>query len=63
MIFPIIPVLAILGIVGGIATLVWYNDLSHAEQEKADQLALQWFGRRFRDLSEYQQKRIRQHLS
>lgn len=63
MAFPIIPVLALLGIAGGIAALGWYVNLSQPEQEKADRLALKWFGRRFRDLAEYQQERIRQHLS
>jgi hypothetical protein len=37
--FPLIPVLALFAIVGGGATLVWYDRLSKEEKEKADRLA------------------------
>ena len=60
--FPIIPVLALIGIIGGISALVWYSNQSIEEQEKADGLALQWFGRRFKQLAEYQQDQIREEI-
>lgn len=60
--FPIIPLLAALCIVGGISTLVWYSNQSREAQEQADRAALQWFGRRFKELSEAQQRQIREHV-
>ncbi len=61
--FPIIPILALAGIIGGVSTLAWYASQSREDQEKADRLALQWFGRRFKQLSEYQQQQIRKRIS
>lgn len=61
--FPIIPVLALLGIIGGVSTLAWYSNQSRENQEKADRMALQWFGRRFRQLTENQQEQIRRRIS
>lgn len=61
--FPIIPVLALLGIIGGVSTLAWYSNQSRDNQEKADRMALQWFGRRFRQLTDYQQEQIRRRIS
>lgn len=63
MVFPIIPALALLGIVGGITASIWYVDLSKEEQQRADRLALQWFGQRFHNLVQRQQDDIRKHLS
>lgn len=61
--FPIIPILAIAAIVGGIATLSWYNSLPREEQKRADSLALKWFGKKFQQLAKHQQERIRKNLS
>ena len=61
--FPIIKILALLGIFGGLATLAWYVELSREEQQKADRLALQWFGRRFKELEEYQQNKVWHYLN
>lgn len=60
--FPLIPILAIAGIVGGITALAWYTNLSSQEQAKADRLAMQWFGRRFKELAKHQQNEIRDQL-
>ncbi len=60
--FPIIPVLALLGIVGGISALAWYSNQSKEDQEKADKIALQWFGRKFKQLTEHQQEQIRKRI-
>lgn len=57
--FPIIQVLALIGIAGGISALAWYANQSRETQMKADRLALQWFGKKFKQLSEYQQDKIR----
>ena len=61
--FPIIPVIALLGIIGGVSTLAWYSNQTRVNQEKADRMALQWFGRRFRQLTENQQEQIRRRIS
>ena len=61
--FPIIPVLALIGIAGGVSTLAWYTNQSREAQMKADRLALQWFGKKFKQLSEYQQDQIRKQVA
>jgi hypothetical protein len=60
--FPLIPILALLGIVGGIATLSWYSTLSAQEKDRANRVAMNWFGKRFQELSEYQQEQVRKKL-
>ena len=60
--FPIITILALLAIGGGVATLSWYSSLSKAEQDRANGMALQMFGKAFKELSEYQQAKIRDRL-
>lgn len=60
--FPIIPILALLTIIGGVGTLSWYASLSREEQIAADsrmnQLALQWFRRKYHELSEEQKAQV-----
>jgi hypothetical protein len=63
MALPIIPILCGLGIIGGIAALVWYNQLSQERQDRANQLALSWFKRRFSELAAHQQEQIRKQMS
>ena len=60
---PFIPLLALLAIGGGIATLIWYGNLTPKQQEEADRLALNAFGKKFKELSEEQQKNIKKNLS
>jgi hypothetical protein len=60
--FPLIPILAILAIVGGVTALAWYSGLSREEQKKADTLAMKWFGKQFQQLAEHQQKKIRDQM-
>lgn len=63
---PLIPILAILAIAGGTATLIWYSDLSKAEKEAADrrmnELAISWFRKKFIELANSQQKQIIQQV-
>lgn len=59
---PIIPILAIAAIFGGIATLSWYSDLSPQERKQADTLAMKWFGKKFQELAEDQQKQIKDKM-
>jgi hypothetical protein len=37
--FPLIPLIAMIAIVGGGVTLAWYNQLSQEEQEAANRIA------------------------
>jgi hypothetical protein len=37
--FPLIPVLALVALAGGGLTLVWYDNLTQAEKDKANRLA------------------------
>lgn len=64
--FPIIPLLAIAAIIGGVTTLSWYSSLSREEQIAADrrmnQLAIQWFRRKFHDLNEDQKAQIEKQV-
>lgn len=61
--FPIVPVLALIGIAGGISALSWYTKQSREDQMKADSLALEWFGKKFKQLSQYQQDQIRKRVT
>jgi hypothetical protein len=53
--FPFIPFLALIAILGGGATLVWYDKLSKQEQEKADRIACGYakdiFGKTMKELT------------
>lgn len=60
--FPIIPLLAFAGIVGGVAVLVWYNDLSQQEKVAANRKAMQMFGKAFHALAEHQQEQVRRQM-
>lgn len=63
LIIPIIPILAIVAIFGGGSTLIWYYNQPISKQDRANQLALRWFGKRFDELAEYQQLKIRNELN
>ncbi len=59
---PIIPIVAVIAIIGGVSTLVWYASLSVKQQEQADNLALKWFGKKFKELAKAQQKKIKDEI-
>jgi hypothetical protein len=60
--FPIIPILALLAIVGGGTTLLWYDELSREEKERANRLTNQYaadlFGKTAKELSKSQADRV-----
>ncbi|MEL7006512.1 MAG: hypothetical protein AAFN93_27885 [Bacteroidota bacterium] len=60
--FPIIPILAIGGIIGGLFTLDWYYSKSKVERAEADRIAMEWFGRTFQELSRSRQHQIRDFM-
>ena len=71
MVFPIIPILAIAALVGGVGTLVWYTSLPKSERESVDQraneIAMDVFGEALDRLTSRQAKevlaRVRQERS
>jgi hypothetical protein len=60
--FPFVPVIALIAILGGGATLVWYDQLNKEEKEKADRIASDYarriYHKSLEDLSEDQAKRV-----
>ncbi|MCE9566241.1 MAG: hypothetical protein K8U57_29820 [Planctomycetes bacterium] len=68
--FPIIPVLALVALFGGGATLYWYDALSRDEKARANRMvgdmAWQLFGKTVEELTEAEARhinnRIKQHF-
>ncbi len=60
--FPLIPLLALAAIVGGGATLIWYDRLSKEEKERADRLACGYarevFNKTMEELSNAEAKHV-----
>ncbi|QJW95410.1 hypothetical protein [Frigoriglobus tundricola] len=60
--FPIIPILALIAICGGGATLMWYDALTREEKERANRLttsyAAEHFGKAVKDLTQSQASRV-----
>jgi hypothetical protein len=60
--FPIIPILALIAIGGGGATLVWYDTLSREEKAEANRLANKYaadlFGKSVEQLTQSQAARV-----
>jgi len=62
MFFPIVPLLAIIAIVSGGVTLVWYDELNKTEKEKADRLACDYaqklFGKSVKQLTKEEANQV-----
>lgn len=60
--FPFVPLLSLLAILGGTGALYWYSNLSKEEQEKADRIAgdyaLELFGKTLDELTSAEAKRV-----
>lgn len=60
--FPLVPLLAIIAILTGGATLVWYDQLSTEEKEKADRIACDYarriYHKSLEDLSKEQANHV-----
>lgn len=58
----LIPLLALLAIFGGGATLIWYDQLSKEQQQEADRLACNYasdlFGKTMKELTTDQAKHV-----
>ena len=59
MIFPIIPILALVAILGGGATLGWYSRLTDEEKDLVNELALELFEKTVQQLNKSQSKLLR----
>jgi hypothetical protein len=60
--FPIVPLLALVAILGGGVTLVWYDELSKEQKEEADRIAAdyakQLYGKSVKELTRAQGNRV-----
>ncbi len=60
--FPIVPILGLLAIIGGGATLLWYDNLSQQEKDRANRLTAQYanqlFGKSVKELTSAEASRI-----
>lgn len=60
--FPVVPVLCVLALVGGSGGLAWYHGLSKEEQEVANRLtaeyALRLYGKSVQQLSQHEANRV-----
>ena len=59
MIFPILPLFALLAILGGGATLGWYYRLTDEEKDLVNELALELFEKTVQQLNKSQSKLLR----
>jgi hypothetical protein len=59
MIFPIIPIFALVAILGGGATLGWYSRLTDEEKDLVNELALELFEKTVQQLNKSQSKLLR----
>ena len=60
MIFPIIPIIALVAILGGGATLGWYSRLTDEEKDLVNELALELFEKTAKELNKSQSKLLKQ---
>ena len=60
---PFIPIIAVIAIAGGSATLIWYYNQSKEKRKKADQIAMNWFGKQFQQLAVREQAKIQNHIN
>ena len=62
MIFPLIPILAIVAIIGGGGTLAWYSTLDDEERDFANELAFELFEKTVEQLNRGQSKILKQRF-
>ena len=62
MIFPLIPILAIVAIIGGGGTLAWYSTLDDEERDFANELAFELFEKTVEELNRSQSKILKQRF-
>ena len=62
MVFPLIPILAIVAILGGGGTLAWYSMLDDEERDLANELAFELFEKTVEQLNRGQSKILKQRF-
>ena len=62
MIFPLIPILAVIAIIGGGGTLAWYSTLDDEERDFANELAFELFEKTVEELNRSQSKILKQRF-
>ena len=62
MIFPLIPILAIVAIIGGGGTLAWYSTLDDEERDFANELAFELFEKTVEQLNRGQSRILKQRF-
>jgi hypothetical protein len=59
---PVIPIVALLAIVGGSASLCWYYSMDSEEQDLANELAIELFQKTVEQLNRGQSKTLKQRF-
>jgi hypothetical protein len=62
MVFPLIPIFALIAIVGGGGTLAWYCSLDEEEKDVANELAFELFEKTVEQLNRGQSKILKQRF-
>ena len=62
MIFPLIPILAIIAIIGGGGTLAWYSTLDDEERDFANELAFELFEKTVEELNRGQSRILKKRF-
>ena len=62
MIFPLIPILAVVAIIGGGGTLAWYSTLDDEERDFANELAFELFEKTVEELNRGQSRILKQRF-
>ena len=62
MIFPIIPIFALMAILGGGGTLGWYCTLTDEEKDEVNELALRLFDKALQELSRYETRLLKRNF-
>ena len=62
MVFPLLPILAIVAILGGGSSLAWYSTLDDEEKDEVNALAISLFNETAEQLSRGQSKILKQRF-
>ena len=62
MVFPLIPLFALVAILGGGGTLAWYSSLDEEERDLANELAFELFDKALEELSRYERKLLKRNF-
>ena len=63
MVFPIIPLIALIAIIGGGGTLAWYSSLDDEERDLVNKVAFEIFEKTFEQLGRHERKLLNKFFS